>query len=78
MLYANKFKFDKTISAMVAYSLWRQAALPPKESPEAIQFLVNDLPLSQKGGAIYLHGRDHRYRPIIVVNATKLAAYTNI
>ncbi|CAD8171401.1 unnamed protein product [Paramecium octaurelia] len=70
MLYATKFKFEKTYAAIQAYIQWRNQAFPLKENQETIKFLSS--------GSIYLHGRDNRFRPIIVVNAIKLAAQKNI
>jgi len=32
MLYATKFKFDKTLAAMLAYMAWKSSSLPPVES----------------------------------------------
>lgn len=40
MLYATKFKYDKTIQAMNNYMQWRHKSLPPKATPDIIQFLV--------------------------------------
>ncbi|CAD8175987.1 unnamed protein product [Paramecium pentaurelia] len=70
MLYATKFKFEKTYAAIQAYIQWRNQAFPLKENQETTKFLSS--------GSIYLHGRDNRFRPIIVVNAIKLAAQKNI
>ncbi|CAD8082383.1 unnamed protein product [Paramecium sonneborni] len=70
MLYATKFKFEKTYAAIQAYIQWKKQAFPLKENQETTKFLSS--------GSIYLHGRDNRFRPIIVVNAIKLAAQKNI
>ncbi|CAD8181876.1 unnamed protein product [Paramecium pentaurelia] len=70
MLYATKFKFEKTYAAIQAYIQWRNQAFPLKENQETTKFLSS--------GSIYLHGRDNRFRPIIMVNAIKLAAQKNI
>jgi hypothetical protein len=40
MLYATKFKFDKSLVIMNNYTSWKQKSLPPKETPQAIDFLV--------------------------------------
>ncbi|CAK88930.1 unnamed protein product (macronuclear) [Paramecium tetraurelia] len=70
MLYATKFKFEKTYAAIQAYIQWKNQAFPLKENQDTSKFLLS--------GSIYLHGRDNRFRPIIVVNAVKLAAQKNI
>ena len=40
MLYATKFKFEKSMQIMINYMAWREKSIPPKETPEAIDFLV--------------------------------------
>ncbi|CAD8159827.1 unnamed protein product [Paramecium octaurelia] len=69
MLYATKFKFDKCLEAIKTYDEWKQN-MDPKVNPMSQELL--------KQGVIYMHGRDNRYRPIIVVNARKVAGVKEI
>ncbi|KAM3138173.1 hypothetical protein pb186bvf_009636 [Paramecium bursaria] len=62
MLYATKFQFNKTLQILEANDVWRSQ--PKDMTQDVIKYLFN--------GAIYVHGRDHFFRPIIIVNATKL------
>ncbi|CAD8071621.1 unnamed protein product [Paramecium sonneborni] len=69
MLYATKFKFDKCLDAIKNYDEWQQSR----------NLKVN--PMSQellKQGVIYMHGRDNRFRPIIVVNVRKVSQVKEI
>ncbi|CAD8065542.1 unnamed protein product [Paramecium sonneborni] len=69
MLYATKFKFDKCLEAIKNYDEWQQSR----------NLKVN--PMSQEllqQGVIYMHGRDNRFRPILVVNARKVAGAKDI
>lgn len=61
-LYANNFKFDKTMKSMIEYMAWKEEKLPP--------VLTNSVQNFLNSGIIYTHGRDHRFRPIIVFNAS--------
>ncbi|CAD8153805.1 unnamed protein product [Paramecium octaurelia] len=66
MLYATKFKFEKCLEAIKNYDEWRQS-LDPKVNPILL-----------KQGVIYMHGRDNRFRPILVVNAQKVAGVKDL
>ncbi|KAL4441557.1 hypothetical protein ABPG74_021489 [Tetrahymena malaccensis] len=63
-LYANQFKYEKTLKTMETHQEWRSQALPPKFTEEIKQFLET--------GAFYVHGRDNRFRPILVINVKRL------
>jgi len=60
-LQATAFKLDKCLACVKEHSTWRQTKLPVQTTTEIEEFL--------KAGIIYVHGRDHRYRPIVVFNA---------
>ncbi|CAD8176178.1 unnamed protein product [Paramecium octaurelia] len=62
-LQANNFKKDQTIQTMQQYEEWVKT-LPISFDQQVEQFL--------KAGIIYIQGRDHSYRPIIVLNAYKV------
>ncbi|KAL4493052.1 hypothetical protein ABPG72_003137 [Tetrahymena utriculariae] len=63
-LYANQFKYEKTLKTMETHQEWRSQALPPKFTEDIKQFLET--------GAFYVHGRDNRFRPILVINVKRL------
>jgi len=59
-LRSNKYEYKKTIEHLVDHTIWRQS--------------IRDLPLTSSvlellnSGGIYTYGRDHKYRPIVVMN----------
>lgn len=66
-LIGCKFKFKNASEAINASIEWKSRNVPfgyHSLLPKVLS-LVNS-------GTIYLHGRDHRYRPLIVLNAGKL------
>ncbi|CAD8156730.1 unnamed protein product [Paramecium pentaurelia] len=69
MLYATKFKFEKCFDAIKNFDEWRQS-IDSKVNPMSQELL--------KQGVIYMHGRDNRFRPILVVNARKVAGIKEI
>ncbi|OMJ95219.1 hypothetical protein SteCoe_1427 [Stentor coeruleus] len=66
-LIGCKFNYKKSFDAMNSAIAWRRETLPNSYDslyPKVISLL--------NSGAIYIHGRDHRYRPLIVLNAGNL------
>ncbi|KRX11221.1 CRAL-TRIO domain [Pseudocohnilembus persalinus] len=63
-LYANKFNIDKTIETIDKHQQWRNEILPLKITDTAMELIQT--------GAIYLHGHDNRFRPIIIIDISKL------
>jgi hypothetical protein len=60
-LQACSFKLDRTLACVKEHTTWRDTKLPQQKTSEVEEFL--------KSGVMYVHGRDHRYRPIVVFNA---------
>jgi len=58
------FDIKKAAVAIQSHMKWRRDTLPIQETPE-IAAVVRD-------GIMYVHGRDHRFRPVMYVNAKKL------
>ncbi|KAL4476799.1 hypothetical protein ABPG72_010636 [Tetrahymena utriculariae] len=63
-LYANQFKNEKTLKTIKSHSEWRQKTLPIEYKDNIEQYLMK--------GVFYMHGRDHRYRPIIIIDVSKI------
>ncbi|KAL4447108.1 hypothetical protein ABPG74_013960 [Tetrahymena malaccensis] len=63
-LQASGWKYNVAINNISQHNDWRKNNLPIKLDEEIIQFL--------QSGIIYLHGRDNRNRPIMVLNAYKI------
>lgn len=66
-LIGCKFNYKKSFDAMNAALTWRRETLPNSYDslyPKVLTLL--------NSGAIYIHGRDHRYRPLIILNAGNL------
>jgi len=63
-LQANGFKNDKTLHSVIAYDDFRKQKLPMKRNPKIESFI--------DAGILYIHGRDNRFRPIVVFNAYKI------
>jgi len=60
-LYANGFKMDKTLSSIKEHTTW-QDAKPEMVLSDALKEFLDK-------GYLYIHGRDSKFRPIIVFNA---------
>lgn len=63
-MYAGKLDLKKSLKIMKQHLEWRQ--LPEREllNPEARKLLED--------GLMYISGRDHQFRPIIIINAYKI------
>jgi hypothetical protein len=66
-LIGCKFDFKKTLTAIENSIAWRKNVMPL-----GLVSLHSKVEKLLNSGAIYIHGRDHRYRPLIVLNAGKL------
>jgi len=60
-LIANHFNYDHTLKTILEYIEWKKANLPVKLTPAMTTYL--------NSGILYVHGRDNRFRPIIVMNS---------
>jgi hypothetical protein len=58
---ATGYKSHMTIQLLIDHLAWRQSYFPLSITPKAIELL--------NSGFIYVHGRDHLFRPIFIVNA---------
>lgn len=59
-LYAAKWSVQEAVAAVLADLLWRKTTLPT--------FYPDWPPLDVlKSGGLYVHGRDHKYRPLLIV-----------
>jgi len=67
-LQANSFKLEKTLNAVKEHSNWRTSRLPPKLTQPIQEFLEK--------GYLYVHGRDHKFRPIIIFNVHMIEVKT--
>jgi hypothetical protein len=63
-LHANTFKNDKTLQTIKQHDEWRKEKLPMQVNANIESFF--------NAGILYIHGVDHRFRPIIVFNAYKI------
>mmetsp|Transcript_35566 Transcript_35566/g.32050 ORF Transcript_35566/g.32050 Transcript_35566/m.32050 type:complete len:292 (+) Transcript_35566:118-993(+) len=63
-LHANQWNFDKAVKTIQEYLDWRKKNLPVNINGKIHDFLDS--------GIIYVHGRDNRFRPILVLNTYKL------
>lgn len=63
-LQAGNFKNEKVLTSIRDYTTWRQAKLPIKVDNKLQEFL--------NSGFLYVHGRDHKFRPIVVFNINML------
>ena len=59
-MIATKFNYDKTLQAIQEYMGWRKITFPIQITDKMQEYL--------NSGIVYVHGRDHRYRPIIIMN----------
>jgi len=63
-LIACSFDINKAIKGIQEYVEWRRATLPIELSPKILEYL--------NSGFLYMHGRDHRFRPLLVLNCYKI------
>jgi len=63
-LIACSFDINKAIKGIQEYVAWRHATLPIELTPQILDYL--------NSGFLYMHGRDHRFRPILVLNCYKI------
>ena len=66
-LIGCKFDFKKTMNAIENSIAWRKNVMPL-----GLISIYSKVEKLLNSGAIYIHGRDHRYRPLIVLNAGRL------
>ena len=67
MLYARRFDMKKAMQCVKDYIKWRAETLPRGcvSLYETVEPFLNT-------GAVYVHGRDHRYRPLVVLNLERI------
>ena len=63
-LIGCKFDFGKTVKAIISSLRWKSEFMP--DGIESLRLKAEPL---LNSGCIYIHGRDHRYRPLIILNA---------
>jgi len=63
-LQANAFKLDKTLTCIKDHTSWRESK-PTVELTEPVRKFLEK-------GLLYVHGRDHKFRPIVVFSAYML------
>lgn len=66
-LIGCKFDYKKSLNAIESSIVWRMNVLPL--GLDSLYLKVERL---LNSGAIYIHGRDHRYRPLIILNAGRI------
>jgi len=66
ILLGCKFSIKKAVRSLKDSIEWRALNLT-----DSFRSLYSKCSHLLNSGAIYIHGRDHRYRPIIVINASK-------
>lgn len=62
-----KFNFKKALEAIKSAIKWRSNVLR-----DGLNGLQNKISGLLDSGIIYIHGRDHRYRPLIIINTSKI------
>lgn len=67
-LQATGFDIKKTVEIILNHLAWRLANLQPKITNKVMEIL--------NIGYLYVHGRDHRFRPIIHINANIVSQNT--
>jgi len=67
-LQATGFDVKKTVEIILNHLEWRLENLPPKITNKAMEIL--------NIGFLYVHGRDHRFRPIIHINVSIVSLNT--
>lgn len=73
-LYACDFKIDLTIREIQSHLEWLESR------PEDYKILFNQshnilVEYIQNSGGIYIHGRDHRFRPLIILKPSLLLTF---
>jgi len=63
-LQANNFKMEKTLNSIKDHTEFRETRLPIQLTDKLLHFL--------NYGFLYVHGRDHKFRPIVVFNIYKM------
>ena len=71
MLHARRFDMNKAITCVKDYIKWRKTTLP-----RGCVSLYETVAPFLNTGAVYVHGRDHRYRPLIVLNLERIMNFT--
>ena len=67
MLHARRFNIKKAIQCVKDYTEWRSSKLP-----RGCEGMYENVKPFLNTGAVYVHGRDHRYRPLIVLNLERV------
>lgn len=67
LLIANKFDKKKALAGLIHSSEWRKTNLS-----DGSMGLLSKCEHLLQSGCIYIHGRDHRYRPLIILNVSKM------
>ena len=65
-LIGCKFEFDRAVQAIENSVRWKSEFMP--NGIESLRVRAESL---LNSGCIYIHGRDHRYRPLIILNAER-------
>jgi len=63
-LQASGFKNEKALTSISNYTSWRESKLPINIDQKLEEFL--------NSGFLYVHGRDHKFRPIVVFNVNQI------
>jgi hypothetical protein len=66
-LYGCGFVTKKSYNAFIKHLKWREAFLPPD-----YRMLIGRLRGLLNEGVFYIHGRDNRYRPLVVLDIAKV------
>lgn len=69
-MQATSFKPRDCLSAFENYSQWRQANVPPVLT-ELTSKMIDS-------GYFYIHGRDRKFRPMIIINPRKIRQFKNL
>ena len=70
--YGGKWNTKNSLKGLVSHLEWRKNLLSQGYKslyPKVSSLLVRTI---QDSGAFYIHGRDERYRPLLVMNITKI------
>jgi hypothetical protein len=70
--YGTGWKTRNSVKALKAYLEWRYGTIPSGYQclyPKITNLLVSSI---QNSGVFYIHGRDCKYRPLIVMNFYKI------
>ena len=69
ILQGGEFNIENTLSILIKHLDWRRKYFPPK-CDDILYEILNT-------GFIYIHGRDCRFRPVIVINMDKYISNCN-